>query len=244
MAFSFFSIFKRNAAKFLYPLLRPHYSAAIQRYQYTDEQIKYIHILESLNYLKVAGNNGNLLPLTYFEFGCHSGRTFASAINAAHALKVPNINFFAFDSFQGLPATDPDFDGIFTQGSFSTSKHDFVKALKRYTDNMPTNLNIIEGFYSDSLTPALLDSLPSIGVVHIDVDLYSSCLDVLNFIKPLLCSGTVILFDDYYTFPAGSPMGEALALDEFLEANPHITFVPWKNYSSFGRSFFVKKTNN
>ena len=102
MLSSFSSLLKRNVAKLVFPLLRPHYCSAIQRYKYTDEQIKYVHILESLNYLKVAGNNGSRLPLSYFEFGCHSGRTFASAINAAYALNVPNMNFFAFDSFTYL----------------------------------------------------------------------------------------------------------------------------------------------
>ena len=76
-------------------------------------------------------------------------------------------------------------------------------------------------------------------MVHIDVDLYSSAKEVLNFILPLIVSGTVIIFDDWYCFPPGSNKGEMRALNEILEENPGLKLKEWKSYSSFGKSFFV-----
>ena len=38
-----------------------------------------------------------------------------------------NCEFFAFDSFRGLPETDETEDGIFKTGEFNTSKKDFIK---------------------------------------------------------------------------------------------------------------------
>ena len=81
----------------------------------------------------------------------------------------------------------------------------------------------------------------SVGFVHIDVDLYSSTVTVLDFIKKFLVPGTVILFDDWYCFAPGREMGERKALSEFLKKYSEIELEEWKNYSTFGKSFLVKK---
>ena len=190
--------------------------------------------MEAINYVKVA-----LLPKVYFEFGCHSGRTFSAAIRASRELGVLNdTKFYAFDSFEGLPQTTYE-DGIFEAGTFSTGVGEFKKALKNLANYQISENNIIKGFYSDTLTAELQKKMPKVGVVHIDVDLYSSTVDVLAFIKPLLVKGSVIIFDDFFCFPAGSLKGEGGAFKEFLSSNPEIKVMEWKSYSSFGRSYFV-----
>ena len=100
-------------------------------YVMSDETNKYQHITEAINYLRIAGAN-NRLPQTYFEFGCHSGRTFSAAMNAANYLKMEECEFHAFDSFGGLPETSDD-DGYFEAGTFNTSETDFIKIIKRRT---------------------------------------------------------------------------------------------------------------
>ena len=79
--------------------------SSYKNYSFSDETAKFTHILEAINYLRIAGDDGNVLPQTYYEFGCHSGRTFG-AMNASKLLKMKNFKSFAFDSFQGLPETD------------------------------------------------------------------------------------------------------------------------------------------
>ena len=81
--------------------------------------------------------------------------------------------------------------------------------------------------------------MPKVGMVHIDVDLYSSTMEVLEFIKPLLVVGTVLIFDDWYCFPPGANKGEMKAVKEFSSANPSFQLEEWKAYSTFGKSFFV-----
>ena len=66
----------------------------------------------------------------------------------------------------------------------------------------------------------------------------------MNFIKPHLVNGTVILFDDWYCFPPGKNMGEKKALDEFLNVNKDIKVELWKSYSTFGKSFIVTEVMN
>ena len=214
---------------------------ALRQYAYTDEHLKFVHILEAMNYLRVAGAAGGVLPQTYFEFGCHSGRTFSAAVNAARYLGMSNASFYAFDSFEGLPETRPEEDGYFKAGSFCTSRQEFVRIVKTKTGLRLNDEHIVQGFYCDSLTPELQARMPKAGVVHIDVDLYSSTVDVLRFLKPLLVQGTLLVFDDWYAFPGGSLMGERRALTEFLASNPGFGVEPWKAYSTFGQSFFVSR---
>ena len=92
-----------------------------------------------------------------------------------------------------------------------------------------------------SLTKKLQDKMPKAGIVHIDVDLYSSTVDVLNFVTPLIVSGSVLIFDDWYAFPGGSKKGERKALEEFLQKTPKFSIETWKSYSTFGKSFFITK---
>jgi len=118
-------------------------------------------------------------------------------------------------------------------------KSDFLRIVKQKTGLDLDNDHIIKGFYSDSLTKELQARMPKVGMVHIDVDLYSSTMEVLEFIKPLLVVGTVLIFDDWYCFPPGSNKGETRAVKEFSAANPSFQLEEWKAYSTFGKSFFV-----
>ena len=187
-----------------------HSYRAFRDYRYTDEHLKFVHILEAMNYARIAE-----LPAVYFEFGCHSGRTFSAAVRAARYLKMIDARFFAFDSFQGLPETNHAEDGYFQSGTFATGVDEFVRLVRGLSGLSLDRKNIIEGFYEKSLTPGLQASLPKAGVVHIDVDLYSSTVEVLKFIKPLIVVGTVLVFDDWYCFPPGANKGEARALNDF-----------------------------
>jgi O-methyltransferase len=215
-----------------------HLYSSWKIYTMSDETNKYQHITEAINYLRVAGAN-NRLPQSYFEFGCHSGRTFSAAMNAANYLKMEDFQFHAFDSFGGLPPTSDD-DGYFEEGTFNTSEKDFLKIVKKRTGKKLSSSSIHKGYYSESLTKELQESLPKAGVVYVDVDLYSSTVELFQFMKPLLVDGSVILFDDWYCFPFGDEGGEGLAMKEFLQKNPNFELIPWKTYSTFGQSFFIK----
>ena len=200
---------KRLLKTFYYKFFDKLRLSAHKNYLFSDEELKFTHILEAINYLRVAGNYGKDLPQTYFEFGCHSGRTFSAAINAARYFKMNNCEFFAFDSFEGLPETREAEDGVFKTGSFYTSKKEFIRIIKKKTNLNENNLNIIEGFYTKSLTENLQSKMPKIGILHVDVDLYSSTIDLLKFCRPLIVSGSLILFDDWYCFKPGTKINDS-----------------------------------
>jgi hypothetical protein len=230
--------FPIRISRLRFALRHPKLLPALRDYTHTDETLKFVHILECMNYARVAGAGGAIPPV-FFEFGCHSGRTFSAAVRAARFLGMEDASFYAFDSFEGLPPTDPKEDGIFQAGSFATSRAVFLRIVEQNSGLRLDNDHVVQGFYSDSLTQELQSRMPKAGVVHIDVDLYSSTVDVLKFIKPLMVVGTVLIFDDWYCFAPGANKGEVRAVKEFCEVNPAFAIEKWKTYSTFGQSFFV-----
>lgn len=235
--------FIKKIIVYIYVFLRNLYHFKISKlYKKSDEVNKNLHILEAINYIKVAGGEKNLIPKVYFEFGCFSGRTFSAAINSARFLNL-KFDFFAFDSFMGLPETDED--NIFKKEQFKFSKNDFKKIIKKNSGVLLDDKNIIEGFYENSLKTQKAQNLPSPGIVYLDCDLYTSTISALNFLKSKLANGSVLLFDDYYCYPVNKNAGQKKAINEFLQHNANFQFVKWKAFSSFGQSFFfINKSDN
>ena len=220
--------------KIFYKCFKRKQFASASYYQIADQTNKYIHILEAINYIKVSGQN-----LVFYEFGNYSGRTLSEAINAAEFLNLENPEFFCFDSFKGLPKTANN-DESFKESQFSFSKSDLIKIVRRRTGKILKEKNIIEGFYKDSLTKQLGEQIKNPTMVHIDVDLYSSTVEILEFLKNKMVPGAVFLFDDWYCYNMKKDNGEKLALQEFLKKNSKYEFIEWKNYSTFGKSFFIR----
>ena len=169
-------------------------------------------------------------PLTagyYFEFGCHKARTMRYCW--AHTRHNFDLEYVAFDSFEGLPELgDADSHVGWEQGAFSMSEADFTQTV--VAAGMPRErLMTIRGFYSDSLTPDLAQSLlprrPTI--VYVDCDLYSSTTEVLRFVAPLLQPGCLIAFDDWNCYLGNPDRGQKRAWSEFRGANPSVRFEPF-----------------
>lgn len=114
-----------------------------------------------------------------------------------------------FDTFEGMPETDPERD-IFRKGDFGDTSYDevrdFLKDLR--------NVKIHRGLFPDSAGP-IIDK--RFCLVHIDVDIYRSVLDCCRFFYPRLVLGGCLVFDDY-----GYPKcpGAKLAVDEFFRDRP------------------------
>jgi len=125
-----------------YLIFRRKLYGAHKNYTFSDEKLKFTHILEAVNYIRVAG-----LPYNYYEFGCHSARTFSAAASAFKYLKMNQFELYAFDSFEGLPDTIKDKDGYFQGGTFSTSISDFLYLVKRQSGLILNPENCIKGYY-------------------------------------------------------------------------------------------------
>lgn len=133
------------------------------------------------------------------EFGVYKGDT----INCI-AQHVDDTSVYGFDSFEGLQ--EPwVFSG---EGGFSDVNGTLPK--------VPENVELIKGYFSDTL-PNFIEkkSLP-VSFLHIDSDLYSSAVTILEYLNHLIVKGTVIVFDEFFNYPNWKK-GEYKAWIEFVE---------------------------
>lgn len=105
-------------------------------------------------------------------------------------------NLHLFDTFEGLPEVserDTHF-GIkyWQEKQFNDTNEEHVKKyLAEYK-----NVRLYKGLFPKTAEPI---SNLKFSFVHLDVDLYQSTLDCLNFFYPRLIQGGIILTHDYHT---------------------------------------------
>lgn len=186
---------------------------------------------------------GAEVPGDYLEFGVYRGTTFSYAYRKLSRFK--DMNFLAFDSFEGLPKPQGvdalnGYSSSFYEYQFSCSREDFIANLKRNGVNMK-KVRIVQGWFDETLKPekAKAYGVDKIAAAWIDVDLYESTVPVLEFITSHLCVGSVILFDDWRTFRNLPDYGEQRACQEWLSENPQITLRELFSFGWHGIAFTV-----
>ena len=108
---------------------------------------------------------------------------------------------YACDSFEGLPEPYEHLPA----GNFAVP----VPTLRR--------VRIVKGFFNESLTPELATEVGQVSLAHLDADLYSSTICVLDWLTPLLGAGSLLLFDEFL----GEDPAEARAFAEWVERSGH-----------------------
>jgi O-methyltransferase len=198
-------------------------------------------LYRSLRRIAEAGPIGD-----YYEFGLYRGYTFWFAQQAAHLLGLVGMQFFGFDSFQGLPepeGIDAALDE-FHKGDYSCGRPTVVGTLRRFGFEW-SRAQLVEGFYADSLRPALVRdlSMGPVAVALIDCDLYESTVPVMRFLAPLLQEGAILLFDDWNCFGASDEHGQRRAFREFLFSSPAWRAEPYLRFGWHGQGFILRHAN-
>jgi hypothetical protein len=186
----------------------------------------------------------NHLSGAYFEFGVASGR---SAISAIRANRRDNpfmvFPFLLFDSFEGLPELQGKDAGSnqFHAGDFAFGVKQVIANLEGHGVYDENRVHLVPGWFDQTLPafPASELGLNRAAIVHIDVDLYASCVTVLKFIEPFLQVGTVMLFDDWNAFNASRHKGERAATAEWLQSQPRWQLNEMARYGWHGQAFTV-----
>jgi len=140
-----------------------------------------------------------------WECGVYRGGTailFAELIASTPQAKS---KLHLFDTFDGMPKTDPKKDSH-QKGDFEDTSFSAVKARVGRDDIVRFH----QGFIPETFT-GLEES--KISFAHVDVDIYRSVLDCCEFIMQRLTPGGFVVFDDY-GFP--SCPGAKEAVDEFF----------------------------
>lgn len=205
----------------------------------------------------------------YLEFGVFQGASFAQAFTTIHNVcrywgtfqddpsilarghspehreKVRQVwndmRFFAFDSFQGLPAPS----GLdrrsqdFSSGQYSCALDGFLENLRKERVDL-NKVVAVPGWFEETCAKATIQkhSMKTASIVHIDCDLYESAKVVLKFIEPLMTDGTVLIFDDWYCFRGNPDLGEQRAFREWAASKPDWTFTEYQKEGP-GRNSFI-----
>lgn len=130
------------------------------------------------------------------EFGVFHGRSLR--------LLAPGSDgcVHGFDSFEGLPA---DWAGKDARGDLSTGGR--LPAVEPH-------VRLHRGWFEDSLPRFLAAHPGAVRLAHVDCDLYASTVTVLEALAPRLVPGSVLVFDDFLSYP-GWEAHEFRAWQEF-----------------------------
>jgi predicted O-methyltransferase YrrM len=134
------------------------------------------------------------------EFGVATGRTLNH-----FARLMPEKTVYGFDGFVGLPEA---WTSRMQAGFFAR-------------ENLPRvrkNCELVVGWFSDTLPGFAKKHQQSLALLHVDCDLYSSTVTILENLEKQIVPGTVIVFDEYINYP-GWQLDEFRAWHEFVAKN-------------------------
>jgi len=151
------------------------------------------HAHETLEYALTLAPSGGLA----LEFGVASGTTL-KIITAAR----DGAGVYGFDSFEGLPT---DWRSGFLAGMFSVEEPPDVPGAA-----------LVVGLFDDTLPGFLAEHEGIVDFLHVDSDLNSSAKTVLDLVGPRLRTGSVIVFDEFFNYPAWQ-QHEFRAWQEYVE---------------------------
>jgi O-methyltransferase len=194
-----------------------------------------------LNYL--IGRN---IPIgDYLEFGVYHGSSMVCMNKALERLKIEDVRLIGFDSFEGLPM-EANKEG-WSAGQYCIS----VGNTKKYLSENRVDLKrtkLVKGWFSDTLTKQTRDKYKIDGssIIMVDCDIYTSTIQVLDFIEPLMGNTCVLVFDDWKSLDERGndcgELGQKRAFKEFLAKFPCYTFSSIDHYGANAEVFLLEKS--
>lgn len=150
------------------------------------------------------------VPGAIVEFGVFQGRWLEFLESTRRELGQPR-EIWGFDSFQGLPAPDPDRDlGCWSRGQYAADLPTVAERLK--VAERP-HIRLVPGWFSESLRRPEVRAIKAVAFARIDCDLHQSAAEALDFLTGRLVDGAILVFDDW---PSDLDRGETRAFAEWL----------------------------
>lgn len=180
----------------------------------------------------------------YMEFGIMNGET---AIAAYRQLRGIVTDIYGFDTFTGHPAQQAvdkvhaEYSPYFFEGNYKAQGREFAQTMINAATLLPReNIHLYEGKFVDTLPAFDTGQLTDKGFpvcVMVDCDLYSSAVDVFNFLTPILQTGTWLLVDDWWCYRGDPKLGVRRCMDEWLHDNGRIGVTLYDNFNGFSRAY-------
>mgnify|MGYP003346088690 CR=1 FL=1 len=138
------------------------------------------------------------------EFGVYKGDTLKTIVQEFKKANKSYRKIFAFDSWIGLPDSDENKPPEWHKGAYSSSEFFGVSPEEvpaKIEEKVGARIRFISGYFSESLNfdNYLRYGLQQASFINIDVDLYLSTIQVLEFcyLYGIMNRGTVIRYDDW-----------------------------------------------
>lgn len=208
----------------------------------------------------------------YYEFGTYRGQTLISAYvnlneiankrikksaeiginqeaNNKRMLMLSNMNFHAFDSFEGLPklSKEDKYSEDFEEGQFKSDINQLISLANAY--KMPSDrLKIHKGWFKETCDLSFHKNKPlqKASIIWLDCDLYSSAKECFKLINHIIQDGTIIIIDDWFSHK-GSPIhGVQKAFNDWRnneKLSNEYSFTEFNKEGWKRNSFIINKIN-
>jgi hypothetical protein len=210
--------------------------------QQVDRFSMYVRVADFVNYEAVEGD--------ILEFGVFGGVSLA-LLAKAHSFDPKGMTrrIVGFDSFHGLPRSEEPharwrsgdcsrihaWHPTLEKGQAVTPE--VTRELFRLCDLPEPELEV--GLFQETLPRTIPGKYRAAAIVHIDCDLYESTKVVLEGVAPILQEGTLLLFDEWFSYKGNPARGEARAFFEFLESHREWGSQAYHAYGPWSNSFIL-----
>ncbi len=207
-----------------------------------DRWTMYLRAVDFVNFEAVEGD--------ILEFGVFGGVSMALLAQAyAFDPKGMTRRIVGYDSFQGLPQSE-ETHARWTGGDCARihAWHPTMKPGDVVTEEITLDLfrrcgldkpELEVGLFQDTIAKTVPSKYAAAALVHVDCDMYESAKIVLAGLAPVLQEGTVVLFDEWFSYKGNPGKGEARAFFEFLEAHPEWGAQHYQPYGPYSNSYIL-----
>jgi predicted O-methyltransferase YrrM len=103
----------------------------------------------------------------------------------------PNKKMYCMDTFGGMPETDKSIDAH-NKGDFTVSLESVQKLMEPFKDRT----TFVKGIFPRENAEILENE--KFSLVHLDVDIYSSEIECIDFFWDRISPGGILVFDDFF----------------------------------------------
>lgn len=182
----------------------------------------------------------------YFEFGVYEGTSLLAAVKAHKSISstVPR-RFYGFDSFdEGFKYFDErDRHPFFKEGDFVSSYEKVLKRFRKFPE-----VKLTKGYFEETIAGGGGKGREIYGsdrcaIAFIDCDLMVPSGVALEYVRPILQAGSIIIIDDYFAYRGDESLGPCGAFRDFLKKNTTIKVREFSGYGYGGMAFIVTAVN-
>lgn len=157
------------------------------------------------------------LPGDILEVGVWRGGSAAVLAAALQHFAIGNKTVYLADTFSGVVKAGPR-DDYYKGGEHADTSADTVRAL--FAELKLDRYQLLCGVFPDE-TAGQVPAATTFSMCHVDVDVYQSARDVVEWVWPRLSRGAIVVYDDYGFY--GCEGVTALGNEEFVRPDRIVT---------------------